>query len=119
MKDNLDDKPIHKKIRISAIIRKSLPAFLTGLTLGGSNSYVFTNEITDFSQIKRLERWGQTPQGNLKNHTYIFFKKKLIPPTEYTSLTQYCLNSMFIELKISGFVIIKNKNSVMIRKDDL
>ena len=47
------------------------------------------------------------------------FKKKLIPPTEYTSLTQYCLNSMFIELKISGFVIIKYKNSVMIRNDDL
>jgi hypothetical protein len=41
-----------------------------------SPKHVFTNEITDFSQIKRLERWGQTPQGNLKNHTYIFLKNK-------------------------------------------
>jgi len=41
-----------------------------------SSKHVFTNEITDFSQIKRLERWGQTPQGNLKNHTYIFLKNK-------------------------------------------
>ena len=45
-----------------------------------SPKHVFTNDITDFSQIKRLERWGQTPKGigpnNLKNHTYIFLKNK-------------------------------------------
>ena len=36
---------------------------------------VFTHEITDFSQIKQLKRWGLTPQGYLKGHSYIFFKK--------------------------------------------
>ena len=37
---------------------------------------VFTHEITDFSQIKQLKRWGLTPQGYLKGHTYIFLKNK-------------------------------------------
>ena len=37
---------------------------------------VFTHEITDFSKIKKLKRWGLTPQGYLKGHTYIFLKNK-------------------------------------------
>ena len=37
---------------------------------------VFTHEITDFSQIKQLQRWGQTPQGYLKGHTYVVLKNK-------------------------------------------
>jgi len=37
---------------------------------------VFTHEITDFSHIKQLKRWGLTPQGYLKGHTYIFLKNK-------------------------------------------
>ncbi len=37
---------------------------------------VFTHEITDFSKIKQLKRWGLTPQGYLKGHTYIFLKNK-------------------------------------------
>jgi hypothetical protein len=37
---------------------------------------VFTHEITDFSQIKQLKRWGLTPQGYLKGHSYIFLKNK-------------------------------------------
>jgi hypothetical protein len=37
---------------------------------------VFTHEITDFSKIKRLLRWGLTPQGYLKNHTYVALKNK-------------------------------------------
>jgi len=37
---------------------------------------VFTHEITDFSEIQQLQRWGLTPQGYLKNHTYIFLKNK-------------------------------------------
>ena len=41
-----------------------------------SSKHVFEHEITDYKQIKKLERWGQTPQGNLKNHTYIFIKNK-------------------------------------------
>ena len=35
---------------------------------------VFTHEITDFSRIQELQRWGLTPQGYLKNHSYIFLK---------------------------------------------
>jgi len=37
---------------------------------------VFTHEITDFSKIKRLLRWGLTPEGYLKNHTYVALKNK-------------------------------------------
>ena len=37
---------------------------------------VFTHEITDFSKIKQLLRWGLTPQGYLKNHTYVVLKNK-------------------------------------------
>ncbi len=37
---------------------------------------IFTHEITDFYKIKQLKRWGLTPQGYLKGHTYIFLKNK-------------------------------------------
>jgi len=76
-----------------------------------SPKHVFTNAITDFSQIKRLERWGQTPQGNLKNHTYIFLKNKgrkgnkvIIdkPVPVYAPIDSYLILQTRYRLSVSG-----------------
>ena len=37
---------------------------------------VFTHEVTDYSKISKIERWGQIKHGVIKGHTYIFIKNK-------------------------------------------
>ena len=76
---------------------------------------IFTHEITDFSRIQELQRWGQTPKGigewNLKNHTYIFLKnkgrknKKVIikkPAPVYAPVDSYLILQTRYRLSASG-----------------
>jgi hypothetical protein len=37
---------------------------------------VFTHEVTDYSKISKIERWGQIKHGVIKGHTYVFIKNK-------------------------------------------
>jgi hypothetical protein len=52
---------------------------------------IFTHEITDLSKIRRAERWGQVKSKSLKNHSYLFSKKKNKPIPVYAPIDSYLI----------------------------
>jgi hypothetical protein len=52
---------------------------------------IFTHEITDLSKIRRAERWGQVKSKSLKNHSYLFLKKKNKPIPVYAPVDSYLI----------------------------
>ena len=52
---------------------------------------IFTHEITDLSKIRRAERWGQVKSKSLKNHSYLFLKKKNKPIPVYAPVHSYLI----------------------------
>ena len=69
---------------------------------------VFTHEITDFSKIKHLKRWGLTPQGYLKGHTYIFLKNNYL----------LVLSAWFSGMEIAMFSLSSAKIKKLILDND-